>query len=143
MVSLIKFSIMDFKRIFADKSDAFKSQQRWTAENGYRLARVIRFMPLGFMAIETFFKYYQSFSGTISGRLLSTGSYQNFPNNIGHVFATSNKEMGIYVHFNTWSDSFEPLYFLHMLCTNMKYIILFFVCSEIAKLFKSISEKRI
>ena len=51
--------------------------------------------------------------------------------------------MDITVHFKSFSEVIDVYYFLHLICSNIKYVILYFICLTLANLYKSISEKRL
>jgi hypothetical protein len=117
-------------------------REKLGVRDNYKSARSTAFIVIAFSALQLTLTHFISFRGTIWAK--SVHQFQNFPDKTGYVALDNhNNLMDITVHFYDSSLIMDPYYFLHIFCTYIKYVILFWVFLKIADLFKDIKEKRI
>lgn len=113
-------------------------RKKWGEDKGmsrYDRIRQLRFFPILFLFFNLFLNYFNTFNGTI-------WEQKKFEV-IDSVSVWHSIEMNITVHFKSFSEVIDVYYFLHLICSNIKYVILYFICLTLANLYKSISEKRL
>jgi Protein of unknown function (DUF2975) len=133
---------MENKTKFVMKPGTREPRKKLGVRDNYKSARGVAFLSVAFLILQFTLNHLTYFSGTIWVK--AERQFEYLPNKMDHVAIDNiSNLMQISIKFHNWSSVMDPYYFLHIFCTYITYIILFFVCLKIASLFKDTKEKQV